>query len=550
MQKCKLLPENEVFKFFYQTCVAIEYLHKCDIIHRDIKPENLLLDKDYNIRLCDFGWSTFHIYEERTTFCGTYEYMAPEILAKKPYNYTVDIWSLGVLLYELFHKEAPYKGRSLPEITASLEKRYIRFSATLPSDAKDLILKILQFNPRDRIQIQDIFKHAWVKRLLKKEKPCVSPSPKQTMVLRPKTKEQRMKTPSSYLDLSNKENITPTPKSIEGVQPQFTVNKARKLLTPLYPNSSNLANKGTKKQTPMKPLCVESRNPLRAKVTSSQIPQNQIAESPNLPSYLINGLIYQQNPEQQSALASKTKRVLKDITNSPFLNEFEESFNFIYGNESEVLQSAIMARTKSPLANSRNLRLQAPGTTVKKNIEIPGLKKAKNCYTPQPGMMMLTLSPSNVNQAESKLQLTARQKNPLAKHKAFKNLNMDFINEEDTSKLVTIAEKMPSNSPGSSTTVSSRSQRPESQKHSTKPSLEITLKPQEKQSAKSKQPEKSDPSSTLNFAFSKFSKPRPLNRRVVYKGNSDVGVYKILQPTHKSTKSNLEFSSHLRLETK
>ncbi len=65
LHKKKILSENEVFKFFYQATSAIQYLHENDILHRDIKPENLLLDKSFNIKLCDFGWSAQRIHEKR-----------------------------------------------------------------------------------------------------------------------------------------------------------------------------------------------------------------------------------------------------------------------------------------------------------------------------------------------------------------------------------------------------------------------------------------------------------------------------------------------------
>ena len=169
MHKRKSLSPDEVFRFFHQTCLAIQYLHQNDILHRDIKPENLLLDKTHNIKLCDFGWATRRITEKRLTFCGTYEYMAPEIVHKKPYDYRVDIWSLGVLLYELLHKEAPYKGRSLPEITKSLAKSQITFSSQTPADAKDLILRILKTNPSDRLSMNQILSHAYVKSHLPKD---------------------------------------------------------------------------------------------------------------------------------------------------------------------------------------------------------------------------------------------------------------------------------------------------------------------------------------------------------------------------------------------
>lgn len=84
-------------------------MHGKNIIHRDIKPENILIDKHYNVKLADFGWSRELVSGvNRKTFCGTYEYMAPEILKLKPQSKKVDIWSLGILLYELFEGSSPY----------------------------------------------------------------------------------------------------------------------------------------------------------------------------------------------------------------------------------------------------------------------------------------------------------------------------------------------------------------------------------------------------------------------------------------------------------
>lgn len=99
---------------------AIEYLHKNDTLHRDIKPENILLDNKFNAKLCDFGWYWFKLgvlkiliwkgnnFYLRNTFCGTYEYMSPEVAAKENYNENVDVWSLGILLYELLHGYTPF----------------------------------------------------------------------------------------------------------------------------------------------------------------------------------------------------------------------------------------------------------------------------------------------------------------------------------------------------------------------------------------------------------------------------------------------------------
>lgn len=61
-----------------------------------------------NVKICDFGWVADDIHRKRTTFCGTYEYMAPEMVAEVPYDYKIDIWALGILLYELNHGKAPF----------------------------------------------------------------------------------------------------------------------------------------------------------------------------------------------------------------------------------------------------------------------------------------------------------------------------------------------------------------------------------------------------------------------------------------------------------
>ena len=90
--------------------------------------------------------------------------MAPEIIHKLPYDYRIDIWSIGILLYELFHKEPPFKGRNLTEITKSIHKTVITFLPSVPTDARDLILKILKNNYNNRLSFSQIFAHSWVKR--------------------------------------------------------------------------------------------------------------------------------------------------------------------------------------------------------------------------------------------------------------------------------------------------------------------------------------------------------------------------------------------------
>lgn len=98
------LPELLALRFFYQTSLALRYLHGMNLIHRDIKPENILLDEDFNAKMCDFGWSCYLEDDDyRTSVCGTYEYMSPEILGSRYHTNKVDIWCMGILLYEMLH---------------------------------------------------------------------------------------------------------------------------------------------------------------------------------------------------------------------------------------------------------------------------------------------------------------------------------------------------------------------------------------------------------------------------------------------------------------
>ena len=89
---------------------GIRYLHSKTpkIIHRDLKPENILINSNNEVKIADFGWSNVE-KGYRNTLCGTPQYIAPEVLMETGHNHKADVWSCGVLLYELLHKKPPYK---------------------------------------------------------------------------------------------------------------------------------------------------------------------------------------------------------------------------------------------------------------------------------------------------------------------------------------------------------------------------------------------------------------------------------------------------------
>ena len=186
LQRKKYFKEQEAYFYFKQVVEAISYLHSYNIIHRDIKPENLLLsdNNDENnknnliLKLCDFGWCTLlsNNNDHRNTICGTVEYMAPEILNNEEYNKGIDIWALGILLYELCHGYSPFnnetnnKKNKINIIEKKIKESTFKIKDELSFECKDLIKKCLIKDLNKRITIEDIIKHPFLKKWENQEK--------------------------------------------------------------------------------------------------------------------------------------------------------------------------------------------------------------------------------------------------------------------------------------------------------------------------------------------------------------------------------------------
>ena len=158
------LPQKDIAKLWYQTVLAIQYIHNRKYIHRDLKPENLLLDSDKNLRLCDFGWCChFDDTEYKKVAGGTYEYMAPETLRGEMQGPETDLWALGVLLFELFHNKEPYKGKSQREMLACILKTDLKMEK-IPEDARTVIRGLLKMNPRDRMTPEQLLESKYLRK--------------------------------------------------------------------------------------------------------------------------------------------------------------------------------------------------------------------------------------------------------------------------------------------------------------------------------------------------------------------------------------------------
>ena len=158
------LSEEKALGYFTQVVNAVYYLHQNNIIHRDIKPENILISENDIIKLCDFGWAKELNLENRNTFCGTAEYMAPEIVTNENYDFSVDIWSLGILLYEMIFGHSPFEGKNKNSIMINIKSHELIYDKPISNECKDLIEKILENNPQKRLKIKDIIEHSFIKK--------------------------------------------------------------------------------------------------------------------------------------------------------------------------------------------------------------------------------------------------------------------------------------------------------------------------------------------------------------------------------------------------
>ncbi|XP_078658903.1 cGMP-dependent protein kinase 1-like [Branchiostoma floridae x Branchiostoma belcheri] len=156
---------------FCTACVieALSYLHNMGIVYRDLKPENLLIDQKGYVKLCDFGFAKQIGYERKTwTFCGTPEYVAPEIILNKGHDLSTDIWSIGILMYELMTGMPPFSATD-PMKTYNLILKgidSIDFPRKIGKMAKDLIRRLCRENTAERLGnqsngIADIRRHKW-----------------------------------------------------------------------------------------------------------------------------------------------------------------------------------------------------------------------------------------------------------------------------------------------------------------------------------------------------------------------------------------------------
>lgn len=165
------IPEDLSRKMFRQLAVAIKFIHDKNIVHRDLKCENLLLDKDFNLKVADLGFSRKLNYDSvgnmilSKTFCGSTAYAAPEVLQGLPYNPKMyDVWSMGVVLFIMVCGSMPFDDSNVKKMLKVQREHRVDFhrSRNISSECKALIYRMLHPDPLKRIDIDAVIEHVWL----------------------------------------------------------------------------------------------------------------------------------------------------------------------------------------------------------------------------------------------------------------------------------------------------------------------------------------------------------------------------------------------------
>jgi serine/threonine protein kinase len=154
--------EKTAATYIRDVASALNYCHSKHVIHRDIKPENLLIDINGRIKIGDFGWAVHAPSNKRQTLCGTLDYLPPEMIEGQVHDHNVDIWALGVLMYEFLTGRPPFESQTQRETYSKITNIKFKFPSYVSPSAQDLICKLLVKDPKKRLHLQQVPEHPWI----------------------------------------------------------------------------------------------------------------------------------------------------------------------------------------------------------------------------------------------------------------------------------------------------------------------------------------------------------------------------------------------------
>ncbi|NWT39846.1 KS6A2 kinase, partial [Chroicocephalus maculipennis] len=189
LSKEVMFTEEDVKFYLAELALALDHLHGLGIIYRDLKPENILLDEEGHIKITDFGLSKEAIDHDKRaySFCGTIEYMAPEVVNRRGHTQSADWWSFGVLMFEMLTGSLPFQGKDRKETMALILKAKLGMPQFLSVEAQSLLRALFKRNPSNRLGagfdgVEEIKRHPffvtidWNKLYRKEIKPPFKPA--------------------------------------------------------------------------------------------------------------------------------------------------------------------------------------------------------------------------------------------------------------------------------------------------------------------------------------------------------------------------------------
>ncbi|CAK0833874.1 unnamed protein product, partial [Prorocentrum cordatum] len=181
------LPETPSAVFFRDVAGALQFLHCSCVVHRDLKPENVLICAGGVAKLADFGWCNQLVQgANRSTFCGTSEYLSPEMIANEPHGLGVDVWAAGVLLFEMLVGRSPFAASHYVQVLIKISKVAYEFPGHVSEPARGLVGRLLVREPGRRLRLGEAAEDPWVREHIRPRAGPARPGQWQPAVLPPR----------------------------------------------------------------------------------------------------------------------------------------------------------------------------------------------------------------------------------------------------------------------------------------------------------------------------------------------------------------------------